>query len=128
NKISFDGRETLFFCQIGFFIINVALAEFFIIINFKNIYLSILNFAILFIIDDFKIINDYSDGMKKVLITHYMRITVFNLIILITAIVLLINTKQYFVLISYLVLFAILCRYYIKNSSKIGYAYSKIYY
>jgi hypothetical protein len=120
ETLSFNKREMLFFCQISFYIINIALAEFFIIINFKHIYLSILNFAILFILDDFKIINDYSNGMRKVMTWHYRRILIFNLIMLSTAITLLVFENYYWILTLYILLFAILCWYYLKNAGSIS--------
>jgi hypothetical protein len=120
ETLSFNKREMLFFCQISFYIINIALAEFFIIINFKHIYLSILNFAILFILDDFKIINDYSNGMRKVMTWHYWRILIFNLIMLSTAITLLVFENYYWILTLYLLLFATLCWYYLKNAGSIS--------
>jgi hypothetical protein len=120
ETLSFNKREMLFFCQISFYIINIALAEFFIIINFKHIYLSILNFAILFILDDFKIINDYSNGMRKVMTWHYRRILIFNLIMLSTAITLLVYENYYWILALYILLFATLCWYYLKNAGSIS--------
>lgn len=120
ETISFNKRETLFFCQISFYIINIALAEFFIIINFKHIYLSILNFAILFILDDFKIINDYSNGMRKVMKWHFWRIFIFNLIMLSTVITLLVTEDYYWILTLYVILFGILCWYYLKNAGSIS--------
>ncbi|WP_369765280.1 hypothetical protein [Flavobacterium sp. WC2429] len=120
ETISFNKRETLFFCQISFYIINIALAEFFIIINFKHIYLSILNFAILFILDDFKIINDYSNGMRKVMKWHFWRIFIFNLIMLSTVITLLVTEDYYWILTLYVILFGVLCWYYLKNAGSIS--------
>lgn len=113
--ISFSNRETLFFTQISFYVINIALSEFFVIIGFKNIYLSILNFAILFILDDFKIINDYSNGLQRVMKWHYIRICFFNFIMLIVSILLLSSKEYYLILLLYLVIFIILARYYLKN-------------
>lgn len=115
QPISFSNRETLFFTQISFYAINIALSEFFIIIGFKNIYLSILNFAILFILDDFKIINDYSNGLQRVLKWHYIRICTFNFIMLIVSILLLFSKEYYWILSGYLIIFFILARYYLKN-------------
>jgi hypothetical protein len=104
GNISFEKRETLFFSQISFYILNIALAEFFIIIGYKSVYLSILNFAILFILDDFKIINDYSQGFKKVLTWHFIRVWFFNIIMMIFALILLSNKKYYWILFTYLIL------------------------
>ncbi len=118
DKISFDKRETLFFSQISFYILNIGLAEFFIIIGFQSVYLSILNFSILFIIDDFKIISDYSEGMRKVLPSHFVRIWFFNIIMFTVAITLLI-ANHYFILIIYLVITGVLFYYYFKNFSSI---------
>lgn len=121
ETIRLNNRETLFFSQISFYILSIALAEFFIIINFKSIYLSILNFAILFILDDFKIINDYSSGLMNVMKSHFLRIFVFNIIMLITIIVLLVNIEYYILLFLYLLVFSILSWFYIKNIDLISF-------
>lgn len=115
GDINFESHETLFFSQISFYIINIALAEFFIIIGYKNIYLSILNFAILFILDDFKIINDYSQGLKNVLKSHFFRVWIFNLIMLLVAIILLFKNEYYLILSVYLIFTILLFRYYFMN-------------
>ncbi|MEK6484832.1 hypothetical protein [Myroides odoratimimus] len=114
-SIDFNKRETLFFSQISFYILNIALAEYFIIIGFKNIYLSILNFAILFILDDFKIINDYSKGLHRVMPGHFYRIWLFNLIMFIVAFILLFTKENWHILLMYLLFSAILFKYYLKN-------------
>lgn len=120
SNINFEKRETLFFSQISFYILNIALAEYFIIIGYKNVYLSILNFAILFILDDFKIINDYSDGLKKVLTSHFVRVWLFNIIMIIVAMILLSNEDYYYVLLVYLFFTFILFKYYFKNFALIN--------
>lgn len=119
GRISFEKRETLFFSQISFYILNVGLAEFFFIMGFNSILLSVLNFSILFILDDFKIINDYSNGLRGVLRSHFLRISVFNFLMLVVAIMLLWSKEYYWILISYITLFCILFRYYFLNSSSI---------
>ena len=115
ESIAFEKRETLFFSQISFYILNIALAEFFIIIGYKSISLSILNFAILFILDDFKIINDYSKGLTSILPLHFLRIWIFNLIMIFVAVVLLANREYYGILTIYMIFTFILFRYYFKN-------------
>ena len=120
GNINFEKRETLFFSQISFYILNIALAEFFIIIGYKTIYLSILNFAILFILDDFKIINDYSQGLKRVLISHFIRVWIFNIIMIVVALILLSNEEYYVILTIYLIFTFILFRYYFKNFALIN--------
>lgn len=115
ESIAFEKRETLFFSQISFYILNIALAEFFIIIGYKSISLSILNFAILFILDDFKIINDYSKGLTSILPLHFLRIWVFNLIMIFVAVVLLANREYYGILTIYMIFTFILFRYYFRN-------------
>ena len=117
ETIIFEKRETLFFSQISFYILNIALAEFFVIIGYKSIYLSILNFAILFILDDFKIINDYSKGLKSILPSHFIRIWIFNIIMIIVALILLANKEYYEILIVYILFTFILFKYYFKNFS-----------
>ncbi len=121
ESINFNKSETLFFSQISFYILNIALAEIFIILNYKDIYLSILNFAILFIIDDFKIINDYSSGLHRVMLTHFIRVWLFNIIMLATAISVLSSNEYYGMLGIYLLFTFILFRYYLINSSSISF-------
>ena len=123
-KIRIETRETLYFSQIAFYIINIAVAEYFVIIEYKIIYLSILNFAILFIQDDFNIINEYSDGLQSVLPSHFRRIQLFNIIMLLSSTLALILTTSYIVLSIYLCITTILTYLYLYNSS---YIYSKDY-
>lgn len=117
KSLIFEKRETLFFSQISFYILNIALAEFFIILGYKSVYLSILNFAILFILDDFKIINDYSKGLRSILPSHFFRIWIFNILMIIVALILLANKEYYGILIIYLIFIFVLFRYYFKNFS-----------
>ena len=119
-SISVEKRETLYFSQISFFILNIAVAEFFVIIEFKNIYVSILNFAILFIQDDFKIINDYSGGMQNVLLKHFRKIHFFNFIMFCSAFIVLLLTKRYEVFFVYTILSVSLAFLYQYNYSLIN--------
>jgi hypothetical protein len=121
NFIIFRDRETLFFSQISFYILNIALAELYIIFGYKSIYLSVLNFSILFILDDFKIISDYSKNLRSVLTSHFVRIWLFNLIMLFSSVVLLIKKDHHALLVLYMVLTFILFRYYYKNSGSINF-------
>ncbi|AZI68911.1 hypothetical protein [Cloacibacterium normanense] len=119
-SIKIENRETLYFAQIAFYILNIAIAEYFVIIEYKIVYLSILNFAILFIQDDFNIINEYSKGMQSILPSHFRRIHLFNGIMLFSSIIALILTKSYGVLTIYVVLTIILAYLYSYNSSFIN--------
>lgn len=119
-SIKIENRETLYFSQVAFYIINIAIAEYFVIIDFKIVYLSILNFAILFIQDDFNIINEYSKGMQSILPNHFMRIHLFNLIMLISSSLALILTESYSVLAIYLILTTVLVYLYMINYSFIN--------
>ena len=118
--IKIETRETLYFSQIAFYILNIAVAEYFVINEYKIVYLSILNFAILFIQDDFSIINEYSDGLQSVLYSHLRRIHLFNLIMLVSSALALILTENYGVLTIYLILTAILVSLYLYNVSFIN--------
>lgn len=115
NIFSLNNRETLFFCQISFYVINLALAEMFLIYEYENVYLSLLNFSILFIVDDFKIIDDYNRYFGKVLNSHFIRITIFNIIMIVSSITILVIFQFYFYLLLYFVLVSVLTRFYIMN-------------
>lgn len=115
--INIEKRESLYFSQVSFYILNIAIAEYFVIIEFKNIYISILNFAILFIQDDFKIINDYSEGMQNVLKKHLQKIHFINLLMFISAVIILIINYSYSILTIYIVLTSILTYLYLYNYS-----------
>ena len=117
--IVFENRETLFFAQISFYILNIALAELYIIFGYNGTYLSLLNFSILFILDDFKIISDYSNDLRSVLKSHFYRIWIFNLIMFVTSLVLLINKAHHVLLGGYLLLTVVLLIYYLRNASSI---------
>lgn len=119
-NIKIETRETLYFSQIAFYILNIAIAEYFVIIEYKIVYLSILNFAILFIQDDFNIINEYSKGMQYILPTHFRRIQLFNIIMLCSAVLALILTKSFAILAIYTILTSILVYLYLYNYSFIN--------
>lgn len=119
-SIRIENRETLYFSQVAFYILNIAIAEYFVIIDFKIVYLSILNFAILFIQDDFNIINEYSRGMQSILSSHLKRIHLFNAIMLISSTLALIITGSFGVLTIYLILTIILVYLYSINYSFIN--------
>ena len=118
--INIEKRESLYFSQISFYILNIAVAEYFVIIEFKNIYVSILNFAILFIQDDFKIINDYSEGMQNVLKKHLQKIHFINILMFLSAVIILIINHSYNILTIYMVLTIILTYLYLYNYSFIN--------
>ncbi|WP_299764233.1 hypothetical protein [uncultured Dokdonia sp.] len=115
SVINLNNSETLFFCQISFYVVNLALAEMFIIYGHQSIYLSILNFSILFIIDDFKLIDDYTRRFGSILKFHFLRLTIFNLIMISTSITVLITYSFYWHLTIYFLLLIILGFYYFKN-------------
>ncbi|UQB69453.1 hypothetical protein [Epilithonimonas zeae] len=118
-NLKIEKRETLYFSQISFYILNIAIAEYFVIIEFKNLYVSILNFAILFIQDDFKIINDYSNGLQNVLLKHLRKIYLFNTIMFCSAFIVLLLTNEYEVFSGYVILSVLLALLY-------GYNYSLV--
>lgn len=116
-SINIEKRESLYFSQISFYIINIAVAEYFLIIGLSNVFVSILYFAILFIQDDFKIINEYSEGLQSVLRSHLRRIHIINILMLVSGIIGLIYTESFVVLIAYIILTTILAFLYFYNFS-----------
>lgn len=119
NDIKITDRETLYFSQISFYIINLAVSEIAYIANINSLYFSILNFSILFIIDDFVIINAYSKGFQSTLMWHYFRIFATNCLMFISSIALLYNNELSFVLITYLIFALMLSLIYFKNFNMI---------
>lgn len=115
KKVNLEHKETLFFCQISFYVINLALAELFIIYEYSNLFLSILNFSILFILDDFMIINDYFKRFQIVLQSHFIRLTLFNLSMILASFIILLKNQFYWYLVIYSIITFILSYYYIKN-------------
>lgn len=118
--INIEKRETLYFSQISFYILNIAIAEYFIIIEFKNVWISILNFAILFIQDDFKIIDAYSEGMQSVMLKHFRKIHALNLLMFLSAIIILFVKESYLILSLYLFFSSVLIFLYLFNYSFIN--------
>lgn len=118
--ISIEKRETLYFSQISFYILNIAIAEYFVIVEFKNVWISLLNFAILFIQDDFKIINDYSEGMQNVILKHFRKIHTLNLLMFLSAVIGLCIKNSFPILIAYLFLSIALIILYLYNYSFIN--------
>lgn len=118
--VNFESRETLFFSQIAFYILNIALAEMFIMIGFKSNFLAILNFAILFILDDFIIITEYSKNLRVVKPSHFFRVQIFNVLMLVVSIVILLNKSYYIILGGYLIITILLFIFYRKNFRSIN--------
>jgi len=117
--IELNKSENLFFGQISFYILNIAVSEYFFINGIASVFLSILNFSILFILDDFKIINDYSNGLNSVLKSHFARLWIFNLVMFITAIVFFVKSHHLFLLCIYIILSAIVFYVYFRNLNSI---------
>ena len=113
--IDLNNRETLFFCQISFYILNLSLAEYFIINGSSSTYLSLLNFSILFILDDYKLIDDYTRHYGGILKSHFLRLTLFNIMMIVVAIIILLSNKFYLTLTGYVLMTAILLFYYLVN-------------
>lgn len=113
--INFNDRETLYFSQISFYIINIAISEIAYINNLKSVYFSLLNIIILFIIDDFNIINSYSRGFYDTMKWHVIRIFLANLLMFINSIILLSSSNLYLFLIIYLLLSICLSLIYFSN-------------
>jgi hypothetical protein len=110
--------STTFIAQIGFYVINVSIAEFSLIFEEKSLFRALLNFALAFIVDDYVIIHDYSNSMNKVLSSHIRRVDFFNMILLIGGCATLISLKFYFFTILYLLVTLFLARYYYTNQNR----------
>jgi hypothetical protein len=119
NIINFNDRETLYFSQISFYIINIAISEIAYINNIKSVYFSLLNIIILFIIDDFTIINSYSRGFTNTMKWHVIRIFLANLLMFISSIILLSSSELFMLLIIYLLFSIFLSFIYFSNFDKI---------
>nr|WP_315134758.1 hypothetical protein [uncultured Flavobacterium sp.] len=117
--INFNDRETLYFSQISFYIINIAISEIAYINNIKSVYFSLLNIIILFIIDDFTIINSYSRGFTDTMKWHVIRIFFANLLMFISSIILLSSSELFMLLIIYLLFSILLSFIYFSNFDKI---------
>lgn len=72
---------------------------------------------LLFIQDDFKIINEYSEGLQSVLRKHLRRIHVINVLMLVSGVIGLLYTESFIVLITYTALTSILASLYFYNFS-----------
>jgi hypothetical protein len=117
--IDFNDRETLYFSQISFYIINIAISEIAYINNIKSVYFSLLNIIILFIIDDFTIINSYSRGFTDTMKWHVIRIFLANLLMFVSSIILLSSSELFMLLIIYLLFSIFLSIIYFSNFDKI---------
>jgi hypothetical protein len=110
--------STTFIAQIGFYVVNVSIAEFSLIFQEKNLFRTLLSFALAFIVDDYVIIHNYSNSLNKVLASHNRRIDLFNLILLIGGCATLISLRFYFFTILYLFISLFLGRYYYTNQNR----------
>lgn len=119
SNISHGDGSSVFFAQLGFYIINLFTLELSIIYNKQNTLTSILSFLILFIIDDWVIIYDYSYRLKSILKAHRIRLYVFNFFLLITSTILLWEMNNYIFMICYIMISILLLKIYLENKIKL---------
>ncbi|CAA6806155.1 MAG: Unknown protein [uncultured Sulfurovum sp.] len=73
--------------QLSFYMISLYILIFAAIYNVDNLYIQISSWALLFIIDDWKIIMDYMDAFQQdMLSSHLIRLMVLNLVLVISMI------------------------------------------
>lgn len=117
TALSDRAYSTTFICQVGFYAINVAIAEFSLIFQDKSTYLTIMNFALAFIVDDYIIIHNYSNKFNKILKGHKLRITIFNILLLGVGVGTLISLKEYFIAVIFFIVSIILAQYFYTNQN-----------
>jgi hypothetical protein len=110
--------STTFIAQIGFYILNVSIAEFSLIFQDESFFRTLLNFALAFIVDDYIIIHSYSNELNKVLYWHNRRIDIFNAILFLGGCAILISLSFTLLALAYAILSIILAQYYYKNQNK----------
>lgn len=110
--------STTFIAQIGFYILNVSIAEFSLIFKDESFFRTLLNFALAFIVDDYIIIHSYSNELNKVLYWHNRRIDIFNAILFLGGCAMLISLGFTLLALAYAILSIILAQYYYKNQNK----------
>ncbi len=115
NILSDKEYSTTFLPQIGFYILNLSIAEISIVIQEHNIFRDIIGFALFFIIDDYVIIHDYSKKLGHILYWHMFRIRLFNIILFIGGILILLSLKLYFILLLYVLVSFLLVWLYSSN-------------
>lgn len=92
----------MFLAQIGFYILNLTVAEVSILFKEQAVYRTVLDFALVFIVDDYIIIHNYSNKLEKILVAHKWRIAFFNLVLTVGAVATLVSLNLYGYLIVYL--------------------------
>ena len=100
--LSDEEHSTIFFAQLGFYILNVSVAELSILFQGEKIYRTILDFALVFIIDDFMIIHAYSQKFRQILKRHKLRISVANAVLFLGGVVTLIQLNLIWYLLVYI--------------------------
>lgn len=115
GRYSFDKRETLFFCQISFYILSIALAEIALIGGIESVYIKVLNFSLLFIIDDYIIIYGYTERFRSVIRNHFLRVQFFNILIFTVGVIILLRNEFFIATTLYLIITGVLLYFYVKN-------------
>lgn len=100
--LSDDEYSTIFFAQLGFYILNVSVAELSILFQGEKIYRTILDFSLVFIIDDFMIINEYSKKFGQILKWHRLRISIANAVLFVGGVITLIQLNLIWYLLLYI--------------------------
>lgn len=100
--LSDNEYSTVFFAQLGFYILNVSVAEISILFQGKQFFRTILDFALVFIIDDYMIIHEYAKKFKTILKWHKRRIFLFNTVLVITSFITLLQLNLVVYILVYL--------------------------
>lgn len=120
GALSDNDYSTSFLIQLGFYNLNVVLSEVSFIFQEENIFRSILNFLILNIVSAYLIIHEYSKAHKSILNWHHNRIIIYNVMLLVGAILTLYKLNNILFWIIYIAISLILLRMYDRAYYKIN--------
>lgn len=119
GQLSDSEYSSMFFSQVGFFILILCVLLYSIVNNYSSISHQILNWGIFFILDDWGIIHRYSDKFKAILNPHRIRILVMNSLMFLLSIIILFTIEEWLFLVVFMIVSAILFEFRYSNYSKI---------
>ncbi|MBK8608517.1 MAG: hypothetical protein IPL84_00790 [Chitinophagaceae bacterium] len=101
GTMSYSNYSTVYFSQMGFYIITLCILFYSYRIGYKSPVVSILNWSLFFIIDDWAIIYNYTYRIGKIIGFDSVKIFIFNLLLLILTTILLNKIFPWYILILY---------------------------
>lgn len=112
----FKTRSINYLLQVGFFTLTISVLEYSgFFSSGNNVYITVLNFAFFFIVDDYFLINDYFLEFKRILFSHLIRILLLNIAIFLSCLFYFYSISNNILLFFYLFLVLLILLIFFQN-------------